>query len=159
MNEEDKEDKMSAEALAKLFHETYERLAPSHGYETRKASAVPWEQVPENNRALMISVAAEVLKKLNEFSDVALWEDLAGRAEVQADRGLLVAEELLKQVKQREQDLAKAEAIIAAFSSHIRAIDAILNRRPAREDDSSPGAVASEEFATGVGRMGKKGKS
>jgi len=51
---------VSAEAVARAFHETYERLAPSFSYETRKASAVPWEQVPENNRALMTAVAAEV---------------------------------------------------------------------------------------------------
>lgn len=48
------------EAIARAFHEAYERLAPEHGYETRKASAVPWEQVPENNRRLMTAVAAEV---------------------------------------------------------------------------------------------------
>jgi hypothetical protein len=48
------------EAIAKLFHEAYERLAPQFSYETRKASAVPWDQVPENNRKLMIAVAGEV---------------------------------------------------------------------------------------------------
>jgi hypothetical protein len=46
-----------SEQLARLFHETYERLAPQFGYETRKASAVPWDQVPERNKALMIAVA------------------------------------------------------------------------------------------------------
>lgn len=51
----------SAEELARTFHETYERLAPSFSYETRKASAVPWHLVPANNRNLMIAVAAEVL--------------------------------------------------------------------------------------------------
>jgi hypothetical protein len=50
-----------ARRLAQFFHETYERLAPEFGYETRTESAVPWEQVPENNRALMEAVAAEVL--------------------------------------------------------------------------------------------------
>jgi hypothetical protein len=50
-----------AEALAQSFHETYERLAPSFGYETRKASAKPWAEVPENNRRLMIAVCAELL--------------------------------------------------------------------------------------------------
>jgi hypothetical protein len=49
------------EALARAFHETYERLAPSFGYETRRDSAVPWEQVPEANRRLMIAVCAELL--------------------------------------------------------------------------------------------------
>lgn len=46
-----------SEQLAKLFHETYERLAPTFGYETRKGSAVPWEQVPDRNKRLMIAVA------------------------------------------------------------------------------------------------------
>jgi predicted kinase len=51
-----------AEALARRFHETYERLAPDFGYETRKASAVPWENVPEKNKNLMRAVCAELLK-------------------------------------------------------------------------------------------------
>lgn len=49
-----------AESLARRFHEAYERLAPSFGYETRKASAVPWESVPEANRKLMIATCAAV---------------------------------------------------------------------------------------------------
>ena len=48
------------EDVARLFHEAYERLAPSFGYETRKASAVPWEDVPEPNRSLMVAVAGAV---------------------------------------------------------------------------------------------------
>jgi hypothetical protein len=52
---------MEAEQLARLFHETYERLAPDFGYETRRESAVPWESVPANNKALMIAVAQEIL--------------------------------------------------------------------------------------------------
>jgi hypothetical protein len=51
-----------AEDLARRFHETYERLAPSFGYETREASAKPWSEVPENNRNLMIAVCAEILE-------------------------------------------------------------------------------------------------
>jgi hypothetical protein len=50
-----------AEALARRFHEAYERLAPSFGYETRRESAVPWEEVPQQNRDLMVAVAGEVL--------------------------------------------------------------------------------------------------
>ncbi len=38
---------MTGEALARHFHETYERLAPEFGYRTREESAKPWEQVPE----------------------------------------------------------------------------------------------------------------
>ncbi len=57
------EQETTPEEVARFFHETYERLAPDYSYQTRKASAVPWEQVPENNKRLMIAVSAEVLKK------------------------------------------------------------------------------------------------
>lgn len=46
----------SAEDIARAFHERYEHLAPEHSYRTRKESAVPWEDVPENNKSLMIAV-------------------------------------------------------------------------------------------------------
>jgi hypothetical protein len=52
---------VTAEQAAQLFHETYERLAPAFGYETRRESAVAWEQVPDANRRLMVAVAAVVL--------------------------------------------------------------------------------------------------
>lgn len=52
------------EKLAQRFHETYERLAPQYGYETRKDSAVPWADVPEKNKKLMIAVCAEILKEI-----------------------------------------------------------------------------------------------
>ena len=55
------------EALARQFHEAYERLAPSFGYQTRKASAVPWADVPEQNKTLMIAVAGEVLSAWREL--------------------------------------------------------------------------------------------
>ena len=51
---------MTDEQIAQAFHEAYERLAPSFGYETREASAKPWADVPANNRALMTAVAGEV---------------------------------------------------------------------------------------------------
>lgn len=51
----------SAERIAQAFHETYERLAPSHGYETRPESAVAWAAVPEQNRRLMVATARELL--------------------------------------------------------------------------------------------------
>jgi hypothetical protein len=54
----------SAEALARQFHEAYEALAPQHGYETRKASAKPWGDVPANNRALMIATCAVIRSRL-----------------------------------------------------------------------------------------------
>ena len=47
--------------VARSFHETYERLAPEWGYKTREASAVPWAEVPLDNKGLMISVAKHLL--------------------------------------------------------------------------------------------------
>lgn len=50
-----------AEEIAKRFHETYELLAPSFAYKTREASAVPWDEVPDQNRHLMIAVVGNLL--------------------------------------------------------------------------------------------------
>lgn len=55
---------INPEAVARLFHHHYEKLAPAVGYETRKASAKPWAEVPEANRKLMIATAAAVLEDL-----------------------------------------------------------------------------------------------
>lgn len=49
------------EYVAKKFHEAYEQLAPDHGYETRKDSAVAWEDVPEKNKNLMIATVKRLL--------------------------------------------------------------------------------------------------
>lgn len=54
---------MTPEAVARYFHEEYERLAPSFGYKTREATAVPWEDVPADNKALMVAVASAVIAK------------------------------------------------------------------------------------------------
>lgn len=53
-----------SELLARLFHEAYERLAPDFGYRTRQESAVPWADVPETNRRLMISICASVVVQI-----------------------------------------------------------------------------------------------
>jgi hypothetical protein len=64
---------MTPEELAVRFHETYERLAPDFGYQTREASAKPWAEVPEQNRALMVAVCAELLGAVAPESD-ANWD-------------------------------------------------------------------------------------
>jgi hypothetical protein len=53
----------TAERIAAAFHESYERQAPDHGYETREDSAKPWEEVPEHNRALMAAVVADLIDR------------------------------------------------------------------------------------------------
>ena len=63
---------MTPDELAQAFHEAYERLAPRFGYETRKASAKPWAEVPEQNRSLMVAVCAELLGELGEVANLGL---------------------------------------------------------------------------------------
>jgi hypothetical protein len=50
-----------AARIAKRFHEVYEALAPSHGYETREASAKPWADVPAQNKRLMVATVRRLL--------------------------------------------------------------------------------------------------
>ena len=54
--------RVSAEAIARAFHKAYERLAPEFGYDTRTETAVPWDDVPEPNRKLMIAVVTELIR-------------------------------------------------------------------------------------------------
>ena len=63
------------EELARLFHETYERLAPSFGYETRKESAKPWESVPVQNKLLMTAVCDEIVNGPIRAARLAGWEE------------------------------------------------------------------------------------
>lgn len=52
---------VAAQRLAEIFHITYEARAPLYGYVTRKDSRVEWKDVPEANKALMISVCQDLL--------------------------------------------------------------------------------------------------
>ena len=51
---------ISEKVSAKVFHESYERLAPLFDYNTRKESAVDWKDVPIKNKKLMIAVCTEI---------------------------------------------------------------------------------------------------
>lgn len=53
----------TAEKMAAVFHEAYERLAPQFGYETRKDTREFNEKSP--NGQLMIAVCEEVLDWLD----------------------------------------------------------------------------------------------
>lgn len=53
---------MTAKELAILFHETYEKLAPDYGYETRKETR-KFDETSPNGR-LMIAVCGEILQEL-----------------------------------------------------------------------------------------------
>lgn len=47
----------SAEQIAMAFHATYERLASDFNYEP----PIPWDQLPERNRFLMVAVVGDLL--------------------------------------------------------------------------------------------------
>jgi hypothetical protein len=53
----------AAPAIAQAFHEAYEDLAPGFSYTTRKASAKPWDEVPENNKGLMTATVQRLLDR------------------------------------------------------------------------------------------------
>ncbi len=53
-----------AERIAAAFHDAYEDQAADFGYRTREATAVPWADVPANNRALMVATARRLLDDL-----------------------------------------------------------------------------------------------
>jgi hypothetical protein len=62
---------VTPEDVAEMFHDAYENFAPLFGYKTRDATAVPWDQVPEDNRALMIATIRNVLiERLNIWRTV-----------------------------------------------------------------------------------------
>lgn len=54
----------TATELARYFHDTHERLAPRFRCEPMEQDPVPWEEVPENNRKLMIATCERVIKWL-----------------------------------------------------------------------------------------------
>lgn len=58
--EELRKDAVPDEEVAKMFHESYEELAPSFGYETRKETRKDWEEVPPNNKELMVAVIKQI---------------------------------------------------------------------------------------------------
>lgn len=91
--------------LAQRFHETYERLAPSFGYETRKESAVPWEDVLEANRRLMTAVVQEVMLPIVALLDVVE----AAQRERSAEKVLALGEMAsAEQIRQASRDLSRA---------------------------------------------------
>lgn len=101
---------LTAEHLARSFHEAYERLAPNHGYETREASAKPWAEVPANNRALMTAVCAEVMLPL--LADHArLTAELAKYGPL-TDAWMRSENELTVALEQARAELRKAHHVI-----------------------------------------------
>lgn len=49
------------ERIARRFHEVYEDLAPVYGWQTQERSRVPWEDVPPENKRLMVKVVSRLI--------------------------------------------------------------------------------------------------
>ena len=66
----ERERDVQVETLPRRLHEAYERLAPTFGYKTRPETAVPWAEVPEDNKLLMeAAVAAAILAAPDDASE------------------------------------------------------------------------------------------
>lgn len=50
-------------ALARRFHEVYEVLAPGFGWSTQEASRVTWDELPTNQRDLMVATIRKIFEK------------------------------------------------------------------------------------------------
>lgn len=55
--------KRTSELVAEQFHAAYEHAAVNLGYATREESRVPWDEVPDKNRAVMIETARDLLAR------------------------------------------------------------------------------------------------
>lgn len=97
---------ISPAMLARRFHELYQQMAPSAGYETRPESRVPYDQLKSQLRLLMETVCAHLMYSMrlpdvvdgvnNLFQEVNLYENETKRwaekvekleAELQALKG------------------------------------------------------------------------
>ena len=52
-----------ADHIARRFHDLYEELASEHGYETREDTRVDYDDLPVENRGLMISVVGRLISE------------------------------------------------------------------------------------------------
>lgn len=100
--------------LATLFHNTYERLAPSFGYETRPDTKLL--ELDSPNGQLMIAVAHEVNKKLealitkreqsmveSTINSIAYYSAMSRRKTVKVDDLLNPESSVVKYAKQVSQ--------------------------------------------------------
>jgi hypothetical protein len=53
----------TAETIARAFHDEYEAFAEAHGWETQKSSRVAFDDLPEENRATMVSTVQALLDR------------------------------------------------------------------------------------------------
>lgn len=52
-----------ATELARAFHDSYTRFAPALAWTEQEGTSVEWDELPENNRRLMLVVALDLLNR------------------------------------------------------------------------------------------------
>lgn len=52
-----------SELIAKRFHEVYEDLTPTMGLETQERSRKTWEELPIENKWLMVKVVEQLMEE------------------------------------------------------------------------------------------------
>lgn len=108
----------TAELIARAFHETYERLAPEHGYKTRRASAVPWDQVPGQNRALMTAVCMDLLASRVIADSAVPAQDGQDAVEI-VDLLGTIRDRWRRYTRHEYHDIARLARDVPALLSHI----------------------------------------
>lgn len=51
------------DAVARAFHESYEMFAPAIGWDTQTKSRMSWDDVPSDNKQLMLVVVTDLLSR------------------------------------------------------------------------------------------------
>lgn len=122
---EDTQDALDAEKLARLFYGTYERLAPEHGFQGGEEETVPWDELPDDEKALTIAVAEVVLKRIQVTVYARLVEEqIADRMpEIERELRTQFAEELHGQARAHAGPLTGTKATwrraLTAAAQHI----------------------------------------
>lgn len=58
---------MQAERLARAFHDAYREHSPEFGYQIRDGADVSYEELPPQNRELMLATSRDVLSFFAEY--------------------------------------------------------------------------------------------
>lgn len=54
--------KTAAEHIAEAFHDAYSSLAPLHGWTVQEVTRTTFQDLPDENRLLMVDVAATLIQ-------------------------------------------------------------------------------------------------
>ena len=100
---------MTKEELAILFHDTYEKLAPEHGYETRNDTRLFDPNTP--NGKLMIAVCDEVMRELGIYQ---IKEAISSyvRQEISATVVVLIINNKINRRSPTQEDVEWAEMVL-----------------------------------------------